>query len=189
MNYFEKHKTRNTKRQNTIMIENEVILVDVNDNPIGTMEKMEAHEKAVLHRAISVFIVNSQGEWLLQQRTLDKYHSKGLWTNTSCSHPYPGESSLDAANRRLTEEMGLKAELTELFSFTYKQELENNLTEHEYDHVFYGISDELPQPNPNEVMDYEYISFTEMKKNVEQHPENYTAWFKLIYERVGEIIG
>lgn len=170
------------------MIENEVILVDENDCAIGTMEKMEAHEKAVLHRAISVFIVNSTGEWLLQQRTLDKYHSKGLWTNTSCSHPYPGETSIDAAHRRLMEEMGLKAELKEIFSFTYKQELENNLTEHEFDHVFLGITNELPKINPNEVMDYEYISFDKLEKDIESHPENYTAWFKLIFERVGQII-
>ena len=105
------------------MIENNVILVDKQDNAIGAMEKMEAHVKAVLHRAISVFIVNSKGQWLLQQRTLDKYHSKGLWTNTCCSHPFPGETSLEAGNRRLMEEMGMKADLREIFSFMYIQEL------------------------------------------------------------------
>ena len=171
------------------MTENNVILVDKQDNAIGTMEKMEAHVKAVLHRAISVFIVNSQGEWLLQQRTFDKFHSKGLWTNTCCSHPYPGETSLEAGHRRLMEEMGMKAEVREIFSFMYIQELENGLTEHEFDHVFVGISDDLPQPHPEEVMDYKYVSFDELKADVALHPENYTAWFKLIFERVGEIIG
>jgi isopentenyl-diphosphate delta-isomerase len=166
------------------MIENEVILVDANDQPIGRMEKMEAHEKALLHRAISVFIFNDDGKWLLQQRTYDKYHSKGLWTNTSCSHPFPGEDSLSAANRRLNEEMGMRAELKEIFSFTYKQELENGLTEHEFDHVFVGFSNELPKPNPDEVMDYNYISTIDLIKDVAQNPENYTVWFKLIFERV-----
>ncbi len=166
------------------MTENEVILVDTNDQPIGTMEKMEAHHKALLHRAISVFIFNDEGKWLLQQRTYDKYHSKGLWTNTSCSHPFPGEDSLSAANRRLSEEMGMRAELKEIFSFTYKQELENGLTEHEYDHVFIGRSKELPILNPEEVMDFKYITTTDLIKDVEQNPENYTVWFKLIFERV-----
>ncbi len=166
------------------MIENEVILVDTNDKPIGTMEKMEAHEKALLHRAISVFIFNDEGKWLLQQRTYDKYHSKGLWTNTSCSHPFPGEVSLSAANRRLNEEMGMSADLKEVFSFTYKQELENGLTEHEFDHVFIGFSNELPKPNPDEVMSYKYISTIDLIKDVELNPENYTVWFKLIFERV-----
>jgi len=170
------------------MIENEVILVDTNDKPIGTMEKMEAHEKALLHRAISVFIFNDEGKWLLQQRTYDKYHSKGLWTNTSCSHPFPGEDSLSAANRRLNEEMGMSADLKEVFSFTYKQELENGLTEHEFDHVFIGFSNELPKPNPDEVMSYKYISTIDLIKDVELNPENYTVWFKLIFERVVEHI-
>lgn len=166
------------------MIENEVILVDTNDQPIGTMEKMEAHEKAILHRAISVFIFNDEGKWLLQQRTYDKYHSKGLWTNTSCSHPFPGEDSLTAANRRLSEEMGMRAELKEIFSFTYKQELENGLTEHEFDHVFIGFCNELPKPNPDEVMDYKYVSTIDLLRDVKQNPQNYTVWFKLIFERV-----
>ncbi len=170
------------------MIENEVILVDSNDNPIGTMEKIEAHEKALLHRAISVFIFNSEGKWLLQQRTYDKYHSKGLWTNTSCSHPFPGEDSIAAANRRLHEEMGMQADLKEVFSFTYKQELENGLTEHEFDHVFIGYSNTFPVTNPNEVMDYKYLTTKELADAVKQNPENYTAWFKLIFERVIQFI-
>jgi isopentenyl-diphosphate delta-isomerase len=165
-----------------------VILVDENDNEIGVMEKMEAHEKAILHRAISVFIFNSKGEWLLQQRTFDKYHSKGLWTNTSCSHPAPGETSLDAAHRRLDQEMGLASELTEIFHFTYIQELENNLTEHEIDHVFWGVTDNVPNPHPDEVMSYKYINFNDLKMDMNQNPNTYTAWFKLIFERVGEMM-
>jgi len=170
------------------MIENVVILVDENDQPTGTMEKMEAHRRAVLHRAISVFIFNDKGEWLLQQRTFDKYHSKGLWTNTSCSHPFPGENSITAANRRLHEEMGMQADLKEIFSFTYKQELENGLTEHEFDHVFIGFSNEMPKPNPDEVMDYKYISTNELLQDVKLNPESYTVWFKLILERVAQQI-
>ena len=169
------------------MIDNDVILVDEFDQPIGTMEKMEAHVKAALHRAISVFIFNSKGEWLLQRRAIEKYHSRGLWTNTSCTHPAPGETSLEAAHRRLREEMGLKAELREVFSFKYIQELENNLTEHEYDHVFVGYSDELPVPNPDEVMDYKYISYQDLLQEVAESPEKFTAWFKMTYERVGNL--
>ena len=165
-----------------------VILVDENDNEIGEIEKMEAHEKAVLHRAISVFIFNSQGEWLLQQRTFDKYHSKGLWTNTSCSHPAPGETSLEAAHRRVDQEMGLASVLTEIFHFTYIQELENNLTEHEIDHVFWGVTDNVPEPHPAEVMSYKYINFNDLKVDMNLNPDNYTAWFKLIFERVGEMM-
>lgn len=169
------------------MIDNDVILVDEFDRQIGTMEKMEAHVKAVLHRAISVFIFNSKGEWLLQRRALEKYHSPGLWTNTSCTHPAPGETSPEAAHRRLHEEMGMRAELREVFSFKYIQELENNLTEHEYDHVFVGISDVLPVPNAGEVVDYKYISFEDLHREVSENPEKFTAWFKLIYERVGKL--
>lgn len=167
----------------------EVILVDEQDRELGTLEKMEAHQKALLHRAISVFITNTKGEWLLQQRTLDKYHSKGLWTNTCCSHPMPGETTLQAAHRRLKEEMGLQSDLKEVFSFSYIQELENGLTEHEYDHVFVGVTDDIPEPHPDEVMDFKYISYSDLKKDIVQNPQNYTVWFRLIYERAGEIIG
>lgn len=166
------------------MTETEVILVDINDVQTGVMEKMEAHEKAVLHRAISVFIFNDRGDWLMQQRTMDKYHSKGLWTNTCCSHPYPDEDTMEAAKRRLMEEMGLRTELTEIFSFVYQQELENGLTEHEFDHVFIGVCNETPQPHPEEVMNFKYIPYRQLKKDIEQNPDKYTAWFKLIYERV-----
>jgi len=161
-----------------------VILVDTNDNELGKMEKIQAHKKALLHRAISVFIVNSHGEWLLQRRALHKYHSNGLWTNTCCSHPYPGETSIDAANRRLTEEMGMEVKLKELFNFTYKEELDNELTEYELDHVFLGISDEIPKINTNEVVDWKYIKCDDLKTDLKNNPENYTVWFRKIVERV-----
>jgi len=161
-----------------------VILVDNNDIQIGIMEKMEAHKKALLHRAISVFIINTKGEWLLQRRALNKYHSNGLWTNTCCSHPFPGESNLEASNRRLMEEMGMKCKLKELFSFTYKEELDNDLTEYEFDHVFYGFSDELPKVNSDEVMEYKYMNYFNLYKDINANPDNYTVWFKKIYERV-----
>lgn len=164
-----------------------VILVDNDDNQIGVSEKMEAHRKALLHRAVSVFIINSKGEWLLQRRALSKYHSNGLWTNTCCSHPYPNETSVDAANRRLIEEMGMKSQLNELFSFTYKEVLDNELTEYELDHVFIGISDENPKINLDEVMDWKYINFGDLKKDIELNPNKYTVWFKKIYERVNTL--
>jgi isopentenyl-diphosphate Delta-isomerase len=170
------------------MLEDQVILVDVNDNQIGTMEKMEAHRKAKLHRAISLFIFNSKGEWLLQQRALDKYHSKGLWSNTCCSHPFPGELNIDAANRRLTEEMGMKSHLSELFSFTYKEMVENDLTEHEFDHVIYGISDKIPNINTSEVMDWKYMSYYKLYKDIQINPNHYTIWFRKIFERVHQYI-
>lgn len=163
-----------------------VILVDANDNETGTMQKLEAHQKALLHRAISVFICNSNGEWLLQKRALQKYHSNGLWTNTSCSHPFPGESSLDAANRRLWEEMGLKTELTEIFTFIYKEPLDNALTEHELDHVFFGVTDDKPEINPDEVEDWKYISFNDLEADIKKSPNNYTVWLLKIFNRVNE---
>jgi isopentenyl-diphosphate delta-isomerase len=163
-----------------------VILVDSNDRELGAMEKMEAHKKALLHRAISVFICNSNGDWLVHRRALQKYHSNGLWTNTSCSHPFPGESNLEAANRRLMEEMGLKTELIEIFDFIYKEPLDNKLTEYELDHVFLGFTDEKPVINPDEVDDWKYITFSELKADIEINPENYTIWFRKIFERVNE---
>jgi len=161
-----------------------VILVDENDNETGRMEKLEAHQKALLHRAISVFIFNSKGEWLLQRRALDKYHSNGLWTNTTCSHPFPEETSSDAAKRRLNEEMGINAELLEIFWFLYKEPLNNGLTEHELDHVFVGFSNEIPKINKDEVVDWKYLSFESIKSEIQTNPEIYTVWFKLIFERV-----
>lgn len=163
-----------------------VILVDELDNETGVMEKLEAHKKAVLHRAISVFIVNSNGEWLLQRRAFDKYHSNGLWTNTCCSHPFPGESNMEAAHRRLREEMGLNAELKEIFQFIYHEELDNELTEHELDHIFVGVTDKKPEINTNEVVDWKYMDYNNLTTDLKQSPENYTVWFKKIVSRVNE---
>ena len=165
-----------------------VILVDENDAIIGEEEKMTAHRKALLHRAISVFLVNSKGDWLLQQRALEKYHSNGLWTNTCCSHPFPGEKSIDAANRRLYEEMGLRADLHEIFQFTYKEQLDNQLTEYEIDHVFVGISDEIPKINNQEVLNWKYIDYNSLANDIQQNPEKYTVWFIKIYKRVNEFL-
>ncbi len=170
------------------MNSNLVILVDENDMQTGVMEKMEAHRKAMLHRAVSVFIFNSKGEFLLQQRAACKYHSPLLWTNTACTHPMPGETVLEAANRRLMEEMGLQADLSQLFSFIYKEALDNELTEHELDYVFVGISDEKPTCNLTEVNSYCYKTYTEILSEIEQQPEIYTVWFKKIVQRVFESI-
>lgn len=164
-------------------MEEKVILVDENDTPIGLMEKMEAHRKALLHRAFSVFIINSKGELLLQQRALDKYHSPGLWTNTCCSHQRDGETNLEAANRRLWEEMGMKTPLKELLSFIYKAPFDNGLTEHELDYVLIGYSDENPNINPTEVAAYQWKNISSIKEDISQFPEKYTAWFKIIFDR------
>lgn len=165
-----------------------VILLDQNDNPIGEMEKMEAHYKGLLHRAISVFITDSDGNWLLQQRTFEKYHSRGKWSNSCCSHPEPGETALQAAERRLMQEMGMKANLSHLFTFTYKASLENGLTEHETDHVFWGITDSLPNINHLEVKDYQYVAFDKLNTDIEMKPEKYSEWFKMIFKRVQQHI-
>jgi len=166
-----------------------VILVDNNDNEIGQMEKMEAHRKGLLHRAISVFICNSKGDWLLQRRAPNKYHSNGLWSNTCCSHPFPGETNINAANRRLMEEMGLKAEIKEIFQFIYSANLDNDLSEHELDHVFLGITDEKPDINPNEVSEWKYLNYSDLVYDIEHLPEKYSIWLKKIMaqENVGLI--
>jgi isopentenyl-diphosphate delta-isomerase len=169
-------------------MEENVILVDDNDNQIGLMAKTEAHKKALLHRAISVFIFNSEGEWLLQRRAFSKYHSAGLWTNTCCTHPLPNENNQDAANRRLKEEMGMHSALKELFSFTYKETLDNELTEHELDHVFLGTSDLIPNINSDEVAEYKYISYDDLIRDIQKNPNNYTVWFKKIIERVSDLV-
>ncbi|MEI8085440.1 MAG: isopentenyl-diphosphate Delta-isomerase [Paludibacter sp.] len=165
-----------------------VILVDLNDLEIGSIEKMEAHEKALLHRAFSVFIFNSNGELLMQQRAIDKYHSAGLWTNTCCSHPFPGEETLDAANRRLFEEMGLKTELKFSFKFRYKAPFDNDLTEHEIDHVFIGNTDEIPQLNVDEVSNYKYMQLEDIQRHIAIEPEQYTVWFRIIFSEFIEKI-
>lgn len=157
----------------------DVILVDEQDNPVGTMEKMEVHQKALLHRAFSVFIFNSKGEMLLQKRSGTKYHSAGLWTNACCSHPRPGETTQFAAQKRLKEEMGFNTELQEVFSFVYRAPFDNGLTEHEFDHVFIGTYDGVINPNPEEVSGYRYQSIDQLKSSISKNPGDYTEWFKI----------
>lgn len=159
----------------------EVVLVDELDNEVGRMEKMKAHEEAILHRAFSIFIFNSEGEVLLQRRAVEKYHSGGLWTNTCCSHPRPGESVIEAANRRLMEEMGMKAEMHPIFNFIYKAELDHGLTEYELDHVLVGTTDVLPEINPEEVSEFSYKNPSQVRSDLEKHPERYTAWFAICF--------
>jgi isopentenyl-diphosphate delta-isomerase len=159
-----------------------VILVDENDNEIGVMEKQEAHEKALLHRAFSVMVFNKNGELLLQQRALEKYHSGGLWTNTCCSHPKPGETIEQAAHRRLKEEMGFDCELFLHQTFLYKAPFDNGLTEHELDHVLLGYYNSEPDYNLNEVKSTKWINLEMLKKDMEIHPEQFTVWFKMIVE-------
>lgn len=170
----------------TKALKESVMIVDPDGQTRGTMDKMAAHRLGVQHRAFSVFVFNSKGQLLLQQRALDKYHSGGLWTNTCCSHPRLGEKTLAAADRRLQEEMGMTCELTELFQFSYRHEFENGLIENEYDHVFIGISDDLPLSNPTEVAGFKYIDTDLLILEINEHPEHYTAWFKICLEQVLE---
>jgi isopentenyl-diphosphate delta-isomerase len=165
------------------MKEEEVILVDVNDTPVGTMPKMEAHEKAILHRAFSVFILNKEGQLMLQQRALHKYHSPGLWTNTCCSHQRMGETNLEAGARRLQEEMGFETPLEELFSFIYKAPFDNGLTEHELDHVLLGHHNAVPEINTEEVASWKWMDLDQVAKEIITMPDHYTVWFKIIFDR------
>lgn len=168
------------------MTEEMVILVNENDEQIGLMPKMEAHEKAVLHRAFSVFIFNDKYELMLQQRALDKYHSPGLWTNTCCSHQRDGESSIEAGKRRLFEEMGFTTTLKEKIAFIYKAPFDNGLTEHEYDHVLVGNYNDVPVLNKEEVAAWKWMPLDEVKADILNSPANYTAWFKIIFEKFHE---
>lgn len=170
------------------MIEEKVILVNENDEQIGLMSKMEAHEKAILHRAFSVFIFNQSNELLLQQRALNKYHSPGLWTNTCCSHQRDGESNIEAGKRRLKEEMGFVTDLKETISFIYKAPFENGLTEHEYDHVLMGQYNSDPIINPKEVQSWKWQSLQTVKEDMALHPKKYTEWFKIIFDKFYEHI-
>jgi isopentenyl-diphosphate delta-isomerase len=165
-----------------IMIEENVILVNKDDEQIGLMPKLEAHEKALLHRAFSVFVLNSNNEIMLQQRAHHKYHSPLLWTNTCCSHQREGETNIEAGSRRLFEEMGFKTELKELFHFIYKAPFDNGLTEHELDHVMIGYSNESPVINPEEVEDWKWMGIDAVKNDMQVHPELYTVWFKIIFD-------
>jgi len=163
-----------------------VILVNEKDEPIGLMEKIEAHEKGLLHRAFSVFIYNDKNEIMLQQRAAHKYHSPGLWTNTCCSHPREGETVEDAGKRRLQEEMGFETEVKHVTSFIYKAAFDNGLTEHEFDHVLIGHYNEDPNLNPEEVADWKWASPEEIRKEIKSNPEKFTAWFKIIFEKYDE---
>jgi len=165
------------------MKEEKVILVDSNDNPIGTMPKMEAHEKAVLHRAFSVFILNKKGHLMLQQRAFHKYHSPGLWTNTCCSHQRVGEDNIEAGKRRLQEEMGFSTSLEVLFNFIYKAPFDNGLTEHELDHVLLGYYESPPQVNPEEVATWKWMDLESVAEALIARPQDFTAWFKIIFDR------
>lgn len=166
----------------------EVILVDEQDRKIGLMEKMEAHEKAVLHRAFSVFIFNKDGKTMLQQRALSKYHSPGLWTNTCCSHPRDGETVEEAAIRRMDEEMGFNAEVKEVFTFIYKADVGQGLMEHELDHVLIGYYDEEPRLNPEEAEDWKWMSMDDIEKDMDLDPNKYTVWFRIAFPRVKEFM-
>ena len=160
-----------------------VVLVDRNDNPMGLMPKLEAHEKGVLHRAFSVFILNQKSQLMLQRRALDKYHSPGLWTNTCCSHPRESESNIEAGVRRLKEEMGFTTPLKPMFSFIYKSKFDNGLTEHEFDHVLLGYYDKQPFINKIEVSDWKWMSLDKIILEIKNKPEDFTVWFKIIFER------
>jgi isopentenyl-diphosphate Delta-isomerase len=170
------------------MTEEKVVLVNENDIETGLIGKMEAHEKALLHRAFSVFVFNSKNELMLQQRALKKYHTPGLWTNTCCSHPRPGENVNDAAYRRLQEEMGFTCELKKVFDFVYRAPFENGLTEHEFDHVFMGNFEGEPEINPEEVNAWKWIDLEELKKDIHANPSDYTVWFKIAFPRVYDYV-
>jgi len=163
------------------LVIHDIILVNEQDEPVGTMEKMEAHRKALLHRAFSIFIFNGKGEMLLQQRALRKYHSAGLWTNACCSHPKPGEDTLPAAENRLQYEMGFSIELKKIFEFTYRSVFENGLTEYEFDHVFAGIYDGPIVPEKDEVNDYCFKSLDAIRESLQTHPSKYTSWFAIAF--------
>jgi len=170
------------------MDEEKVILVDENDEQIGLMPKLEAHEKAVLHRAFSVFIFNSKNELMLQQRALTKYHSPGLWTNTCCSHQRDGETNIQAGKRRLQEEMGFVTDLKDTISFIYKAPFDNGLTEHEFDHILVGYYNNKPIINPDEVSTWKWMSLEMVKTDIKNNPHFYTEWFKIIFDKFYEHI-
>ena len=162
----------------------DIILVNELDEPIGAMEKMEVHQKALLHRAFSIFIFNSKNDMLLHKRAFGKYHSPGLWTNACCSHPAPGQSNLEAAEKRLQEEMGISTPLTKAFNFIYKASFDNGLTEYEFDHVYAGEYEGDIFPNPEEVENYSYLPVDEIRHSFSNNPGKYTAWFLLAFPKI-----
>jgi isopentenyl-diphosphate delta-isomerase len=165
-----------------------VIIVDENDNELDIQEKIKAHKEGTLHRAFSVFVFNSKGEMLLQKRSINKYHSGGLWTNTCCSHPRPGEAIEDAAKRRLNEEMGFYCDLKEVFHFVYNVEFENGLTEHEFDHVFICNYDGPVEIDPNDADDFKWMDLGSIREDIEQNPEYYTEWFKIGFDKLSDYL-
>ena len=170
------------------MVEEQVVLVDAQDNALGLMEKISAHDQGVLHRAFSAFVVRSTAgevQVLLQLRAATKYHFGGLWTNTCCSHPRRGQTTIDAAHQRLKHELGFDTDLTEKLSFVYRAaDPASGLTEHEFDHVFVGRFDGAPTPNPEEVGDWKWVQPNELLADIKSRPASYTPWFKLVVERV-----
>ncbi|WP_100159043.1 isopentenyl-diphosphate Delta-isomerase [Proteus columbae] len=166
-------------------MEDAVILVDKNDNELGTMPKLEAHIVGALHRAFSIFIFNSKQQLLIQQRAVSKYHSGGLWANTCCSHPLPNELLSDAIHRRLDEELGMKCDMQSIGTILYNEKVTDDLIEHEFDHLFLGFSNELPRSNSNEVMDYRWISLDSLYQDIEENAQNYSVWFRHILNRMG----
>ncbi len=162
-----------------------VVLVDEKDRETGTAEKLLAHQNGgMLHRAISIFVFNQRGETLLQQRAMAKYHTPGKWTNTCCSHPFPNESVIDAAHRRLKEEMGFDCAMKEVFAFTYLADVGNGLTESEYDHVIFGGYDKDPEPNPEEVMSFRWVGLDRLTEEISNNPEEFTPWIRVVVDRV-----
>ncbi len=157
-----------------------VILVDEKNNQVGIMEKMEAHKTGALHRAFSVFIINSKGELLLQKRALNKYHSTGLWTNSCCSHQQPNENEIDSIKQRLLYEMGIECKLEFAFNYRYYKSFKNGLNENEFDNIYIGYSDDIPVINKTEVDEFAYLSLSIVQTDINIHSENYTYWFKEI---------
>jgi isopentenyl-diphosphate Delta-isomerase len=171
-----------------LMTEELVILVDESDRPIGTSEKLAAHRNPVLHRAFSIFVINQLGQVMLQKRAKQKYHSGGLWTNTCCSHPRPGEETLLAAKRRLQEEMGFCCELEEIFSFVYRAQLDRELTEYEFDHVLLGKFDGEPRLNPDEAEAWKWMEILDLQLDIVSNPDRYTFWLKNCIDRVANYL-
>jgi isopentenyl-diphosphate delta-isomerase len=166
----------------SLMAAEQLILVDAEDRELGVGEKMEVHLAGALHRAFSVFVFDGRGRLLLQKRAADKYHSAGLWSNTACGHPRPGEATREAARRRLREEMGFDCELREAFEFLYRAELDGALVEHEYDHVFVGTHEGDPAPDPSEVEEWRWVSMSELRRALSEQPHLYSRWLKLAVE-------